>query len=338
MQHDDVRLATMRLEYPRVLFWTGSVLLVFQLLTYLEEPEAPVAAHAVGAISSVVLLAVGFVMVQTTLPGALVPWLFAASIGFLLLALIYSVEIDQRAIRLVYVAIALTALGPTILAWRPFLTVSLLGVLGVLVVVTRWAPGHPSEWLLGSLAALLVSSLLLRTRLRSLDALGDASELARRLAVTDELTGLLNRHGLQAQIPRLIAMSSRLDNTMFAIFVDIDGLKVANDRHGHSFGDEVIEVAGHAVLASVRGGDLVARYGGDEIVVVGIGHHPDPEAFARRLNEHVTASGIDRVKWPGHLSAGFAECDPAVVSMEELIHQADADMYGRRGARLQEAP
>ena len=87
---------------------------------------------------------------------------------------------------------------------------------------------------------------------------------------------------------------------IFAIFVDIDGLKLANDRHGHAFGDEVIEVAGHAVLASVRGGDLVARYGGDEIVVVGIGQHPDPEAFSRRLDEHVTASGIDRARWPGH--------------------------------------
>ena len=87
------------------------------------------------------------------------------------------------------------------------------------------------------------------------------------------------------------------------------------------------------MLASVRGGDLVARYGGDEIVVVGIGHHPDPDAFSRRLDEHVTASGIDRAKWPGHLSAGFAAGDPAEVSADDLIHRADADMYGRRGAR-----
>ncbi len=185
-----------------------------------------------------------------------------------------------------------------------------------------------------SLAAVLVSSVLLRTRLRSIDDLADASELARQLAVTDELTGLLNRHGLQAQIPRLVAMSSRLDNTMFAIFVDIDGLKLANDRHGHAFGDEVIEVAGHAVLASVRGGDLVARYGGDEIVVVGIGHHPDPDAFARRLDEHVTASGIDRVEVARAPQRRIRRrAIPAEVSADDLIHQADADMYGRRGAR-----
>lgn len=284
MHRDQVRLDIVRQEYPRVLLWTGGLLLIISLLTYLEEPEAPFSLHVIDAIAAAVLLAVGVVMTQVTLPGRLLPWLFATAAAFLLAALLDQVSINGAPIEFVYVAIVLTAMGLTILSWTPFVTVSVLG-------------------------------------------------LARRLAVTDELTGLLNRHGLQAQIPRLVAMSSRLDNTVFAVFVDIDGLKLANDRHGHAFGDEVIEVAGHAVLASVRGGDLVARYGGDEIVVVGIGRNPDPEAFARRLDEHVTASGIDRVKWPGHLSAGFAAGDPADVSVDELIHRADADMYGRRGAR-----
>ena len=333
MHRDEVRLGIARQEYPRVLLWTGGLLLVLSFLNYLEEPEAPFSLHVIDAIAALVLLTVGVLMTQLTLPGRLLPWLFAAAGAFLVAALLYQVIIEQEPIGFVYVIIVLTAIGPTILSWAPFITVSLLAIAGVWVVVTTWDPGHPGEWLIVSVAALLVSSVLLRMRLRSLDALADASELAQRLAVTDELTGLLNRHGLQAQIPRLVAMSGRLDSTMFAIFVDIDGLKLANDRHGHAFGDEVIEVAGHAVLASVRGGDLVARYGGDEIVVVGIGRRPDPEAFARRLDEHVTASGIDRVKWPGHLSAGFADGDPAEIPVDELIHQADADMYGRRGAR-----
>ncbi len=208
----------------------------------------------IDAIAAAVLLAVGVVMTQVALPGRLLPWLFAIAVAFLLLALLYQVEIDQKAIGFVYVTIVLTALGPTIMNWAAFVAVSLVGLAGVLLVVTNWEPGHPAEWMIVSLAAVLVSSVLLRARLRSIDDLADASELARRLAVTDELTGLLNRHGLQAQIPRLVAMSGRLDNTMFAIFVDIDGLKLANDRHGHAFGDEVIEAAGHAVLASVRGG------------------------------------------------------------------------------------
>jgi diguanylate cyclase (GGDEF)-like protein len=333
MHRDEVRLDSLRLEYPRVLLWTGSLLFVLSFVTYLEEPEAPFSTHVIDAIAAAVMVGVGLVMTRTALPGRLLPWLFTTAVAFLLGALLYQITLDPRPVEFVYVAIVLTAMGPSILAWPPFIAASLLSLAGAFVVVTGWEPGHPAEWMIAALAALLVSGVLLRTRLRSLDALADASELARRLAVTDELTGLLNRHGLADQIPRLVAMSGRLDNTMFAIFIDIDGLKVANDRYGHAFGDEVIATAGNAVLASVRGGDLVARYGGDEIVVVGIGHHPDPEAFARRLDEHVTASGIDRERWPGHLSAGFADGDPAHISADELIHLADADMYGRRGTR-----
>jgi hypothetical protein len=67
--------------------------------------------------------------------------------------------------------------------------------------------------------------------------------------------------------------------------------------------------------------------------VVGIGHHPDPGDFARRLDQQVTATGIDRSRWPGHLSVGFAEAPADGVSVDDLIEVADADMYGRRGAR-----
>lgn len=87
------------------------------------------------------------------------------------------------------------------------------------------------------------------------------------------------------------------------------------------------------MLASVRGGDLVARWGGDELMVVGIGHHPDPAAFAHRLDQQVTATGVDRSRWPGHLSVGFAEAEATTASVDDLIELADADMYGRRGAR-----
>jgi diguanylate cyclase (GGDEF)-like protein len=333
MHRDEVRLDIARAEYPRILIWTGGLLVILSLLTYLEEPEAPGALHVLDAIAALVLVTLGFVMLRFHPPGAAMPWLFGAGAAFLILSLLYQVVIDQKPVTLVYLTIVLTAIGPTILAWAPFVVVSLIGIAGIGAVVGTWEPGHPGEWLLVCVAALFVSGVLMRTRLRSIDALADASDLARRLAVTDELTGLLNRHGLQAQLPRVTAMAGRFDSTVFALFIDIDGLKVANDQHGHAFGDDVIEVAGHAVLASVRGGDLVARYGGDEIVVVGIGHHPDPDGFARRLDEHVTASGIDRVKWPGHLSVGFAQGDPTDVSVDELIQRADADMYGRRGAR-----
>lgn len=251
----------------------------------------------------------------------------------LIVTLAYQAHLDQKTIGMVYITIALTALGPTILFWIPFLVSSLISLTAVWIVVIGWAPGHPVEWLLVSLAAVLVGVVLLRARLRSIEAVARANELVRQLAVTDELTGLLNRHGLQAQLPRLVAIAARAEEPVFALFVDIDGLKVANDRHGHAFGDEVIESASQALLASVRGGDLVARWGGDELLVIGIGHHPEPADFARRLDQQVTSTGVDRARWPGHLSVGMAETSTVDANIDDLIEAADADMYRRRGTR-----
>lgn len=333
MTRDDVRLDIVRVEYPRILLWASALVVLLSALTWLEEPEAPVTLHIVDAVTALTLALLGLTLLRQSLPGVLLPWTYAAAASTVLATLALQMHLTQDPIVMVYLAITLTAVGPTILYWIPFLVAAGIGLVSVTVVLLRWEPGHPGEWVLAAVAALLVGVVLLRTRLRSIGALADANDRVRQLAVTDELTGLLNRHGLQAQLPRLVALAHRADEPVFVLFVDIDGLKVANDRHGHAFGDDVIEAASRSLLASVRGGDLVARWGGDELVVVGMGSHPAPEDFAHRLDEQVTATGIDRHRWPGHLSVGFAQSGVPVTSVDELIERADADMYGRRGNR-----
>lgn len=330
---DEVRLDILRLEYPRVLLSAGALVAAISALNWIEAPESSAWLHAMDGACALVLVGLGLWLLRAHLPGTVLPWVFAAGAAALVLSLVVQVHLSDDPMAFVYVVIALTALGPTTLVWVPFLAVAAASLLGIWVVAVTSPTAHPAEWMIVSLSALLVSAILLRTRMRSIEALAKASDLAQRLAVTDELTGLLNRHGLQAQLPRLLSMSQRLEEPVFALFVDIDGLKIANDRYGHAFGDDVIQLSGQAVQASVRGGDLVARWGGDELVVLGIGHHPAPGDFAHRLDEHVNLSGIDRARWPGHLSVGFAQGDPSTVSVDELIGRADADMYGRRGTR-----
>lgn len=328
----DVRLGIARQECPRILLWTGLLVIVISTLTWLEGPDQLILVHAIDYAVAVFLLALSWIISRDAVPLVAVPWVFALGVVAVQVAFVYEVHLEQDTLVFAYLIIIMTGFGPTTLAWRPFLAGAAAMTIALSFLSISWGDRW-ADWLIVGLTALTVGALLLHTRLRGIDALADASEQVRRLAVTDELTGLLNRHGLMAQVPRLTAMARRQQTALFAVFVDIDGLKVANDRFGHAFGDDVIQMAGESVLGSVRGGDLVARWGGDEMVIVGIGRHPDPASFSTRLDEHVTASGIDRSRWPGHLSVGFAQGDDADIPIDELIDRADADMYGRRGNR-----
>lgn len=323
------RFEIARAQYPRVMFWAAGLIVVLSVLNWVEEPESRVTMHGLDAAVAILIAALGLVLLKAPVPASLHAWVFAAAVTAVVGSLVYqAVQVDKPVV-FVYIVITMTALGPMVLYWAPFLTSSIISLLLVTLLVTNWPEGHTSEWQLAAVAGVLVGAVLLRMRLAAIDALADVTSRAEHLAVTDELTGLLNRHGLNEQLPRLVAIATRLEKPLFAVFVDIDGLKAANDRHGHAFGDEVIQLSAQALQSSVRGGDLVARWGGDELVVVGIGEPADPEAFTARLDSYVGASGVDRERWPGHLSAGFAR-GPASVDVEALIEEADHDMYRRR--------
>jgi diguanylate cyclase (GGDEF)-like protein len=335
MHRNQVRLQIARAEVPGVLLATGILIIIISAATFLQEAEPRAIVHIIDVLSALVLISLAAVSRWTRIPSAAVPWIAVAGVVLLHAAFLYEVHLAPDPVIFAYLVIMMTAVGPVALAWRPFLVGAAIMLCGVIVLTITWSDPRGVDWLTVSVTSLLVSALLLLTRLRSIYRLADAQDLAERLATTDELTGLLNRHGLQAQLTRMQSMARRMELGLFAVFVDIDGLKAANDRHGHGFGDEVIDAAAAAVLASVRAGDLVARWGGDEIVVIGIGEHPDPTAFAVRLDHNVTASRIDRDRWPGHLSVGFADADPdsTDVDVDELIGRADFDMYGRRKAQ-----
>ena len=124
-----------------------------------------------------------------------------------------------------------------------------------------------------------------------------------------------------------------MDQPLFVAFVDIDGLKAANDTYGHAFGDRVIVSAAAATQACVRENDLVARWGGDELIVVGLGEPADADGLSDRIRESVARGGIDPTMWSGKVSIGMASGPPEDGQLDHLIHEADADMYRRRQSR-----
>ena len=326
-----MRLAIATGDYPRILFWSGGLVVAFSIITYFTESELVPLTHAVDAVAASLLVGGGVLLTWGGLALNRQPWLFAFVGTLFVLCLLYNVQIQQTPVLLTYAVVALGALGPCTLSWRPYLVCVPTILLGVVAVTVGRAEGDWIDWTTVALLSACVGCVLLSARLRGIDTLADTNALARRLATSDQLTGLLNRHGLMERLPALSFAAERLGQSIFVVFVDVQGLKRANDTVGHEFGDKIIQAAARAVSTSVRTEDLVARWGGDELIVVGIGRIPEAHVFDRRLQAQTEWSGAEKSTWSGNLSVGFAEGLLSLESIDDIISRADDDMYRRRG-------
>ncbi|MBI5068182.1 MAG: diguanylate cyclase [Deltaproteobacteria bacterium] len=197
--------------------------------------------------------------------------------------------------------------------------------------------------LLGILITLLLSSLVLtnfvamerqygteaRVTGERREAEGRARESARQ-ASRDPLTGVLNRLGFNHVIAREFAGARRHGRSLSVVMLDLDHFKRVNDEHGHAAGDEVLVKAARLLQANVRESDLVARWGGEEFIVVASG---TPAAGAVRLAEKVRALLEATSLGPcGAVtgSLGVAEMQ-AGDTIEGLLHRADQALYRAKG-------
>jgi diguanylate cyclase (GGDEF)-like protein/PAS domain S-box-containing protein len=155
-------------------------------------------------------------------------------------------------------------------------------------------------------------------------------ELVRR-AVHDPLTGLPNRQLFLDRLGVALAQSERRPGAGVAvIFMDLDRFKEVNDSLGHQAGDELLIGVSLRLSQAVRPADTVARFGGDEFVVLvgDVTSVADAEQLAHRLSRVLTEPfelGDHRV--PATASIGVAMTSDATASPESLIRQADAAMY-----------
>jgi diguanylate cyclase (GGDEF)-like protein len=164
-------------------------------------------------------------------------------------------------------------------------------------------------------------------------------EIQRRLeqiAVSDELTGLLNRRGFTMMAGHLHKMATRQRNGLAVVFADLDGLKRINDQLGHDHGDRAIRELADVLRSTFRSSDVVARLGGDEFAV--LVHAVDRgrlDVALDRLGASVAAVNAhpDR-PFALSVSLGVAMFDPATpLTLDELIGEADKRMYDHKQSR-----
>lgn len=154
----------------------------------------------------------------------------------------------------------------------------------------------------------------------------------RLLAHYDHLTGLANRELLNQTLETVFESAAKRLNTMAVIFFDLDGFKIVNDQLGHAAGDSVlIEVAGR-LRNAVRDSDTVARFGGDEFVVVCAKVDPDAaQGLAERIRlavQHPLTGAA--VGFRVTASIGLVVCHPDAgpeLTTASIMRMADAAMY-----------
>ena len=155
-------------------------------------------------------------------------------------------------------------------------------------------------------------------------------------ALTDALTGILNRRGFTEAAERELARASRYDRPFVLAYVDVRGLKTVNDTEGHLMGDELIKTVAGLMKESARADDVVGRIGGDEFALL-LGEQTAESAgpVVRRIQAHVAeARAATEISVPWELTIGMASFPDDGATLEELLDVADRRLYEQRGIAL----
>jgi diguanylate cyclase (GGDEF)-like protein len=162
------------------------------------------------------------------------------------------------------------------------------------------------------------------------EALRSHQEQLSYQALHDPLTALPNRVLFADRLDHALESLSRRPGVLGVLFVDVDRFKLINDSLGHAKGDQVLVTVADRLRAALRPGDTVARFGGDEFVVLceDLGDPSEATVIAERFRERMAQPMVvDGAEYVVSVSTGIALAASPVVSADDLLRDADAAMY-----------
>jgi len=159
-------------------------------------------------------------------------------------------------------------------------------------------------------------------------------EIARNIAITDELTSLYNRRHFNEVFPREVERAKRYDQPLSLAFVDIDFFKRINDTLGHSGGDSILVEVARVLVDNSRDIDIIFRYGGEEFVILLPSTSKAGAIVAmnklRELVAQIDLSGFGTRIQKVTVSVGIATCPAEASSGDELVVRADKRLYAAK--------
>lgn len=228
---------------------------------------------------------------------------------------------------------AATALGIVTYVSTPVILAdgSLYGTLCAASSAKRTLSEHSAQ-VLQLFSQLIAQQIQSEQQMKALQAVNVALQKA---SYTDELTGLPNRRAVFDRLPRLFAEAGENARYVILAFTDLDGFKRINDAYGHETGDDFLRAVGQRLKEHMRGGEVLARIGGDEFIVAGEGPGEYPlaqeaaDALAKRISRILSGEyqlATCSIDYPGP-SIGALAVNPGQSTPDRALREADSLMY-----------
>ena len=155
-------------------------------------------------------------------------------------------------------------------------------------------------------------------------------QMFKSLSETDDLTGLLNKRSFNTVLIKVAKVAARYLHPMSIMIIDADNLKSVNDKYGHKAGDRLIIVLGDTIQDCLRTSDVIARYGGDEFVILlpQTTAEKAVEAGNRiRLAVQNSSFDVEGCRVCSTVSIGIASYPEDAFNINELFEKADKSLY-----------